>query len=832
VPLVANGADASARGLRETDAEQCLARFGRNELSSASGPSIARQLVQHVTSPLVAVLLVASIASAALRDFANAGIVVTIVALSIAIELVQTRRSSRAAEALKSRVAHTATVLRDGAWGERPRAEIVPGDVVRLSAGDLVPADARLLESRDLHVNEAALTGESLPAEKDAACGKNVVLMGSSVVSGYATALVTATGPRTQLGAIAKGLSLKAPPSEFERGLSQFGSLILKTVVFLVLFVVTVLAVLHRDPFQSVLFAVALAVGLTPEFLPMITTITLTKGAMRMADAHVIVKNLAAIQNFGSIDILCCDKTGTLTTADMRLEHHVDPFGETSDRPLLLAYVNSYFESGVDNPLDEAVLRKAHLDPLDSAVLRHAHPDIAGFAKLDELPFDFERRRVTVLARRGNEALFVTKGAPESLLSICATYEIGGITHPLDAEARAHCERTYRDLSMAGYRVLGVAYAPSPAPLTVSRENERDLVLAGFVAFLDPPRDDARGLIAKLAAQGVQVKVLTGDNEIVTAHICRAVGVSTEGMLVGGDIEAMTDPALAYAVERAQVMARLTPAQKSRVLHALRARGHVVGFLGDGINDAPSLHAADVGISVANAVDVAKEAGQIILLQPGLEVLLGGIVEGRKAFGNVMKYLLMGTSSNFGNMLSMAGAAVFLPFLPMLPSQILLNNLLYDVAQITIPSDEVDATFVQKPHRWDIGLIRRFMVAVGPISSIYDFLTFYVLLKVLHAPEALFHTGWFVESLATQTLVIFVIRTAANPFRSRPSRALVASTLGIVLLGLVLPYLPFARVFGFVPLPARFYVFLALATATYLGLVEMVKRALFRRSFG
>ncbi len=828
VQVVVPSAPDGSLGLSEDEAERLLAVVGPNEPVIHAQQPLVVQIVRRFANPLVAILLFACVVSASLGDAANAIVVSAMVVLSIAVDFVQTRRSERAAEGLKAQVAQTATAHRDGAWREVPRRQVVPGDVIRLTAGDMVPADATLIEAKDLHVTEAALTGESLPVEKEAVGDKGRLWMASSVVSGHGIARVTATGPRTEFGAIAKSLAARPPPSEFERGLARFGVLILKTVVFLVLFVVVIMAIAKRDPLESLMFALALAVGMTPEFLPMITTLTLTRGAVRMAKAKVVVKNLAAIQNFGSIDVLCCDKTGTLTTGDMRLERHVDPFGASSERPLLFACINSYFESGVDNPLDEALLRKAKLDPLDSAVLRHEHPELSGYSKVDEIPFDFERRRVSVVARRAGETLLVTKGAPEQVLSIASAYECGGAIRPIDEESRTRAEAAARELGASGYRVLAVAYAPVSKEGGFTKEDECDLVLAGFLAFVDPPRDDARAVLQALAADGIHVKVLTGDSELVTVHVCDAVGIATRDVLLGSDVDRLTDPALAQRAETTDVFARLNPAQKTRVLRALRARGHVVGFLGDGINDAPSLHAADVGISVSSAVDVAKEAADIILLEPGLDVLRVGVLEGRSAFGNVMKYLLMGTSSNFGNMFSMAGAAILLPFLPMLPKQILLNNFLYDLAQITIPSDNVDATFARAPHRWDVGLIRRFMVAVGPVSSLYDFATFFVLLRVFHAREALFHTGWFVESLATQTLVIFIIRTGSNPFKSRPSRALVVSTLAVVAVGVALPYLPGAGFLGFVPLPVPFFAFLAVATLTYLALVEVVKRALFR----
>jgi Mg2+-importing ATPase len=815
------------RGLTERDAEVRRASVGPNEPSPHREQRILVQLVRRFASPLVAILLLACVASAIVGDLKNALLIGSMVALSVAVEFVQTHRAGRAAAALRARVADTATVLRDGSYREVPRRDLVPDDVIRLAAGDLVPADARLLRSNDLHVNEAALTGESLPVEKEAPA---TVQLGSSIVSGTATAVVTGTGPNTAFAAIAEGLSRRRPPTEFERGTTRFGVFILKTILFLVLFVFIVTAALRKDPLESLLFAIALAVGLTPEFLPMITTVTLSKGALAMARRKVIVKNLASIQNFGSIDVLCSDKTGTLTKGVLTLEAHVDPMGAPSERPLVLAYLNSYFESGIDNPLDDAVLRKARLDPLDSAVLRHDHPDIHGFVKVDEVPFDFERRRVSVVAARGAETLLVTKGAPENVIGVSSSCEIDGETRPLDPATRRATTETATQLGMRGYRVLAVAYAAVTSATPFSKRDEHDLTLAGLLAFVDPPRDDAREVLAELRREGIRVKVLTGDAELVAKHVCERVGISTQRALLGSQIDAMSDPALGHRAERTDLFARVTPAQKTRILQALRSRGHVVGFLGDGINDAPSMHAADVGISVMGAVDVARDAADIILLEPSLQALLAGVCEGRKAFGNVMKYLLMGTSSSFGNMLSMAGAAALLPFLPMLPHQILLNNLLYNLAQLTIPTDQVDPSFVKKPRRWNIDVVRRFALVIGPVSSLFDLATFAVLLRVFHATERSFHTGWFVESLATQTLVIFVIRTMGSPLRSKPSLALAASVLVVVTAGCTLPLTPLGAWFGFVALPASFFAFVVLATVAYLALVELVKRAVVRRS--
>jgi P-type Mg2+ transporter len=832
-------------GLSSQVARAKLLEFGPNELSSSKPRPVLLQLLAYFAQPLMAILLIAALISGISGDWLNSSIIILIVVGSIALDFVQTRRSQVAAEGLRVQVAPTAMVKRDGAWLEVARGNLVPGDLIRLAAGALVPADARLLSASDLHVQQSALTGESMPVEKNVgipgqaetnlenpADASDLVFVGSSVISGRAEALVLATGSRTAFGGIVTSLARRAPETEFERGTKSFSLFIVQIVFFLVLFVFVVSAFNKRDPLESLLFAVALAVGLTPEFLPMITTITLSNGAIRMSKQNVIVKNLSSIQNFGQIDTLCSDKTGTLTSGVMTLEGRLDPFGAPSDRVFLFAYLNSLFETGIANPLNTAILETKDADPLDLAILKFDHPDVKPFRKLDEIPFDFERRRASVVVARDAEHLMLTKGAPESILKICTAFDNGSV-QPLDDAARAKITIVFQGLSAQGYRVIAVAQrriALEVQQAAYHAADEHDLVLNGFVTFLDPPLTDAKEVLNELRAKGVMVKILTGDNELVTRHVCEAVGLEVGRIVLGSELEGMTDTALFQVAEANTVFARVAPAQKNRIILALKARKHVVGYMGDGINDAPSLHTADVGISVANATDVAKDAADIILLEPGLRVLLSGILEGRRAFGNVMKYLLMGTSSNFGNMFSMAGASIFLPFLPMLPTQILVNNFLYDLAQITIPSDNVDAAFLEKPHHWDIGLIRRFMFWIGPISSVYDFLTFFVLLKFFNAKEAEFHSGWFVESLATQTLVIFVIRTFGNPLRSRASPALTWTALGVVAIGALLPYSPLAGVLGFVPLPALYFVFLALATLTYLALVELVKRRLFGKT--
>lgn len=826
-------------GLTHVEAKRRLAQYGHNEPSPAPRTAPLIQLLILLANPLAIVLLVASAISAALGEVINASIIIAMVLFSVALNFIQTYRSQKAVDSIRKEVAPTANVLRDSQWLEIPRRELVPGDVIKLAAGDLVPADAELLQARDLHVQQAALTGESLPVEKTAFADKgsrsdaerdlHKVFLGTSVVSGTATANVTGTGKNTVFGDIAARLAKRAPETEFERGTRRFGFLIMKTTILLVLFVLVVSVLFHRPLLESLLFAVALAVGLTPEFLPMITTITLGRGAVHMARKHVIVKHLDAMQNFGSIDVLCSDKTGTLTTGEMSLEQHLDPFGTPYERVFVLAFLNSLHESGITNPLDEAIRERHRSDPLDTAVLKHDHPDIHEYEKLDEIPFDFERRRVSIVVKRKEERLLITKGAPESVLAVSTAYEVDNQLHAFDEVARKRIESTYRNLCTKGYRVLAVAYAKVPAKDVYGTVDETELVLAGFLTFSDPPLATATSTIRALQLDGIQVKILTGDNELVTQHICSQVGLNAGRIVLGTELEKISDPALAHIAEQTSVFARVSPSQKNRIILALKNRSHVVGYLGDGINDAPSLHAADVGISVSSATDVAKDAADFILLKPGLEVLHAGIIEGRKSFGNVMKYLLMGTSSNFGNMFSMAAAVLVLPFLPMLPTQILLNNFLYDLAQVTIPTDAVDETFIRKPQRWNIKLIRDFMLYIGPLSSIYDFLTFFVLLKVFHASEQFFHTGWFVESLATQTLVIFVIRTARNPLRSRPSLALTITTIAIVLFGVILPYTSPGELLGFTALPIVFLFLIAFATGTYLLLVEAVKRKLMRR---
>jgi P-type Mg2+ transporter len=815
-----------SQGLSSQEAAMRLSEHGPNDPAPAKQAATVLELLRLFLNPLVSILLIASLASFLLGDAADAILILVIVFLSVSINFIQTYRSERAIFNLREKVTPTATVLRDGRWSEIKRREVVPGDLVRVSAGDLIPADGQLVESRDLYVQQAALTGESLPAEKDARGRKSdtvrgpeapdLVFLGTSVVSGTGTIVILRTGSKTEFGEIAERLAARPEETEFERSMRSFGMLITRAVFFLVLFILVARVALHKDAFESFVFAVALAVGLTPEFLPMISSVTLARGAIRMARAQAVVKHLSAIQNFGTIDVLCSDKTGTLTTGQMLLAASVDCFGGSSDRPFELAYLNSKFETGIRSPLDGAILRT-----------ERSGED--AYTKCDELPFDFDRRRLSIILENKDthRRLLITKGAPEGILRVCESCEVEGRLVPVGPEVQERARRTFNHLSEQGFRVLAVAYRGVDGQTGFTVADERSLVLAGYLSFADPPSPDAAASLAAMKRDGVDVKILTGDNELVARHVCEQVGLKNPAIILGEELETMTDPALQHLAEETTAFARVSPMQEHRIIHALKHRGHVVGYMGDGINDAPSLHAADVGISVASAVDVAREAADIILLKPGLEILHNGIIEGRRASANVMKYLLMGTSSNFGNMFSMAGASIFLPFLPTLPTQILLNNFLYDTAQITIPTDKVDDQYIRRPRRWDMKLIRNFMIFIGPISSIYDFLTFYVLLHFFHASQPEFHTGWFVESLATQTLVLFVIRTMGNPLQSRPSTPLVVTTVLIVIIGVLLPYSPLARLLGFTKLPGAYFSFLAISTVTYLLLVEFAKHLLF-----
>ncbi|MDI9576899.1 MAG: magnesium-translocating P-type ATPase [Thermoproteota archaeon] len=821
----------SQNGLSSEQAAERLEYYGPNELARQHKHSAIKEFLLHFKSPFVIILLIAGIVSGFLGEIANTIIILVIIFVSVILGYYQENKAEKAAQLLKQKVTSTATVIRDSIKQEIKFPEIVPGDIIYLSAGDIAPADARVISAKDLFINQSALTGESFPVEKisGAIKGKqnstsewnNYCFMGTSVVSGSATAVVVKTGGATEYGKIAKKLMEKTPETEFERGIKGFGFLIMQVTFLLVIFVFMTISL--RNPtemgvIEALLFAVALAVGLTPELLPMIITINLSRGAMAMSKKGVIVKRLSAIENFGSMNVLCTDKTGTLTENRIKLVLNVNLEGEEDKKVFLNSFLNSNFQTGLKSPLDEAILK-------------HKEIDVSKYNKIDEVPFDFIRRRVSVVVEELGQRFFVAKGAPEEIMKVCSYYEQREVIADLNEEAQKNILQKYDEYSARGLRVLGVAYKRlKEEKKTYSINDEVDMIFLGFVAFLDPPKETAKQSLQLLTRAGIELKILTGDNELVTRKVCEDLGLEIKGIAVGNDLANKTDEALMAIVEEANVFCRVNPIQKDRIISLLKTNGHVVGYMGDGINDAPSLKNCDVGISVDNAVDVARESADIILSKNDLTVLAEGVFEGRKTFGNTMKYIMIGVSSNFGNMFSVAGAAIFLTFLPMLPVQILLNNLLYDISQSTITTDKVDEEYIERPKRWDMTFIKRFMISLGPVSSIFDFLTFFIMLYIFNAGPALFRTAWFVESIITAVIVVFVIRTRRRPFwKSKPSRYLIFSSIAIIVFALIVPNTPLGQIFGFVPLPPLFFGILILIIGAYVILAEVIKGYFYKR---
>lgn len=810
------------QGLSASQAQERLAHYGANRVANAKTSPLFMQFLSRFRNPLILLLLVASAISAFTGDMTSFVVILAMVTLSVILDFAQQVHAENAVDTLRRSVALEAQVLRDGVPFTLAVSELVPGDVVLLSPGMLVPADGRLLVAKDLCVNQAHLTGESFPVEKNVQESENpsaqipscMAFSGSAIISGSGTMLVTATGAATRLGCMAASLAQATPKTEFERGVEQFGMLVVRVAACMVAFVLIVNLALERPLLESFLFALALAVGLTPELLPMIVTITLSRSALRMAKDKVIVKRLPSMHNLGAMDVLCTDKTGTLTQARIEMVSAEDVNGDESEQVFLYAYLNAVLESGMRSPLDEAIIR-------------HAQPDIGAWHKIDDVPFDFERRRVSVLAQHAQERRLIVKGAPEDIMRCSTRMEDGGA---LDEAIRARLQRRFEALSEQGKRVIGVAARTMPQEHdAVKPEDESELTFLGFLSFLDPPKASAGEALRKLRADGVVVKIISGDNERVTAHLCEQLGIVTGTILTGETIAPMNDDVLSAQLDTSHVYCRVTPAEKSRLITLLQRKGHTVGFMGDGINDATALHQADVGISVDSATDVAKEAADIVLLEQDLQVLHAGVREGRRAVANTEKYILMGASSNFGNMLSMSGATLLVPFLPMLPIQILLNNLLYDISQTVLPFDRVDDEAIARPIRWDIHKIRRTMWSFGPVSSLFDFGTFAILLLLFSGQQALFQTGWFVESLVTQMAVIFAIRTRKPVFTSTPHPALMVMAGAMILVAISLPYLPFGGVFSLVPLPSLFYACLMGIVVLYIALVELLKWRLWRR---
>lgn len=827
---------ASAGGLTSAEATRRRAEHGPNEMPAARRDGAGARLWRAVRNPLVLLLLALASVSLATGDRRAAAVIGVMVALGVALRFVQETRADTAAAALKALVRVTTCVTRDGTPCELPVREVVPGDVITLKAGDMIPADLRLLEARGLHVGEASLTGESLPVEKtsdtpaeagDSPLHSPVLLFrGTSVQSGSATAVAVATGPATYLGQMIGSLEAPEPPNEFQRGIDRFTWLMIRLVLVMAPLVFLLNGALKHDWGGAFFFALAVAVGLTPEMLPMVFSVCLSQGAVAMARRRVIVKHLDAIQGVGAIDVLCTDKTGTLTRDAIILERHCDVQGTERAPVVALAGLVSRFQTGLASALDAAIL--AHGDD--------PGPPAPAWRKVDEIPFDFTRRLMSVVVEApGAGRWLVAKGAVEELLARCATVLVDGAPVPLDDAWRAAAHARYAAMSTDGFRVLAVARRPVPAQARYAPADEAGLELAGFLGFLDPPKESAAPALQALRDAGVRPVILTGDNELVTARVCAQVGVPTDGLLTGAQVEAQDDTALAASAERTAVFARLTPGHKERIIRALQARGHVVGFLGDGINDAPALHTADVGISVDSAVDIAKDAADVILLDKDLRVLEAGVRQGRTTFANILKYVRMGASSNFGNMFSVVGASAWLPFLPMAPIQVLTNNLLYDLSQLPIPGDRVDPDQLAKPRPWSLPALRRYILVFGPLSSLFDYATFAALWFLFGfdtpARRAGFQTGWFVESLCTQALVIHVIRTERIPFlHSRPSAGVLAASVAVVGTGVWLPGSPLAASLGFVPLPTAYWPVLAAIVLGYLTLTQLAKGWLRRRA--
>ena len=838
-------AGGSDTGLDEEDALLRLRRFGANRIAQEHRTGIFYELVNRTKNPLNGLLLTLAVVSYFLGDARAAVVIATMVILSIVTAFIQEHRSNQAAAKLRALVKTTASVKRRGGepraskmegFVEIPMEAIVPGDIVALSAGDMIPADLRLVAAKDLFVNQSTLTGEAMPIEKAASAQPasagdpfdlpNICFMGSNVVSGYGTGVIVQTGARSYFGQLADTIAGQRVRTSFEKGIDRFTWLMIRFILVLVPSVFLINGLTKGDWLEALLFALAVAVGLTPEMLPMIVTANLAKGAIAMSRKRVIVKRLHAIQNFGAMDVLCTDKTGTLTQDRIILKRHLDIRGEDWDRVLEYAYLNSHYQSGLKNLLDIAVLQHVELG-------KELHAEHS-YRKVDEIPFDFVRRRLSVvLDRDDGKHILICKGAIEEVFAVCSRYETADECGALDPSHLETAQRESALLNADGFRVIAVAYKElGETKGAYGVADECDLTLTGYIAFLDPPKESAGPAIAALGRAGVRVKIITGDNDIVTRKICREVGIAVDRIVLGADVDAASEAELVRLVEAHPVFAKISPAQKAKIIAACQRAGHVVGFLGDGINDSAALKAADVGISVDTAVDIAKESADIILLEKNLGVLGDGVIEGRKVFGNITKYIKMGASSNFGNMFSVVGASIILPFLPMAPIQVLTNNLLYDFSQTAIPTDNVDEDYLLVPRRWDIDNIMKFMLFIGPISSIFDYVTYFTMIVVFGAwtNPALFQTGWFVESLLTQTLIIHIIRTAKIPFvESMASPALITTSIVISIVGITLPFTWIGASLGFVPLPPLYWPIVIAIIGCYAVLTHLVKTWFVRR---
>jgi Mg2+-importing ATPase len=816
----------SPQGLSDDAVQQRLEQYGHNLLVTKERIVPLKIFLGQFKSPIVLILLFATAVSMFVQEWVDAIIILVIVLGSALLSFFQEYNASNSVEELKEQVSLRTVVIRAGQKIEILAEEVVPGDIVLLSAGSLIPADGVILEAQDFFVNQAVLTGETFPAEKklgpvapDANLTErtNCVFMGTNVRSGSARTLIVHTGERTAFGQIADSLNLRPPETEFERGVRHFGLLLAEMMLIMVVLVFAFNVYFKKPILDSLLFSIALAVGLTPQLLPAIIGVNLSKGSQAMAKAGVIVRKLNAIENFGSMDVLCTDKTGTLTLGVVKLDGALDPLGEKSPRVFKLAYLNAALQTGLENPLDEAITSQGS-------------PGDTGVTKLAEIPYDFVRKRLTVLVEEGGEIQMITKGALNNILAICSHQRLGDKVIPLDADQLTQVGSRFADWSGQGFRVLGVAVKPLTEVCTCKSDDEDAMIFEGFLLFFDPPKPGVQETITRLSELGVELKIITGDNKLVAMHTAEAIGMPLTGVLTGSELNDLGDEALWNAVETTNLFAEVDPNQKERIITAVQKRRHVVGYLGDGINDAPSLHTADVGISVDSAVDVAKEAADFVLLKHDLAVLRQGIVLGRTTFANTMKYIFVNTSANFGNMFSMAGASLFIPFLPLLPFQVLLTNFLTDFPAVTIANDSVDQEMIVKPRRWNIAFIRKFMITFGIVSSAFDYLTFGLLLVVLKVSQDTFRTGWFLESVMTELLIMLVIRTQRPFFQSKPGKGLFYSTMAVALITLFLPYIPgLSKLLGFTPLPWSLVLALMGITLVYIFINEATKRIFYKR---
>jgi len=815
----------TAKGLTDTEAKKRLSSYGANSLKPQNRSDAFTLLISQFKSPIILILIFATGLSLFLKNIVDASIIFSIVLVSGLLGFWQEYSASNAVAKLLAIVQIKVAVLRDGKEKEIPIEEIVPGDVVILNAGDIVPGDCLIIESKDLFVDEAMLTGETFPVEKDIAVlpadtalaqRANTVWMGTHIVSGTAKAVVTLTGKDTEFGKVSDRLKLKAPETEFERGIRRFGYFLGEVTLVLVILIFGINVYLHRPVLESFLFSLALAVGLTPQLLPAIISINLAHGAKKMAEKKVIVKRLASIENFGSMNIICSDKTGTLTEGNVKVESSLDVNGDQSDKVFLFSYLNAFYETGFTNPIDQAILNFKKVD-------------IKEYKKHDEIPYDFIRKRLTIAVTNGKDHLMITKGALSNILDVCTSVELKDGSIGKISSMQAQIQKQFVAFSDQGFRTLGIAYKNLTSDSLIKKTDEVDMTFLGFLTLFDPPKANIAETIADLKKLGVSLKIITGDNHLVAASISEKMGLSGNKIISGPELRQMSDAALLRRVEKIDVFAEIEPNQKERIIIAMRKAGNVVGYMGDGINDASALHAADVGISVDTAADVAKDAADIVLLEKDLGVLIEGVREGRTTFANTLKYVFMATSANFGNMFSMAGVSLFIPFLPLLPKQILLTNLLTDFPEMTIATDNVDDEMVDHPRRWDIKAIRKFMITFGLVSSVFDYLTFGLLLIVLRANESQFRTGWFLESVISASMIVLVIRSRKPFFKSRPGKYLLIATLSIAVITLAIPFTPLGDVFGFSPLKFSTYLFLMLIVVLYIIAAEITKKIFYKK---